>query len=241
LLTVVGLTGDNFRDISFALKRGEILGFAGAEGNGQRNAIRALGGLQDASGSVLCDGKPVRLGAPAACIDGGLLFLSADRATESVFPELGVRENMTLQVLDRFARKGIVSARKERDEARGLVQEYGVVTPSLDQPISGLSGGNQQKSVLARSFLFGADVVLIDEPTQGVDVGAKADIHVLVEEAAAQGAAVVVSTDHSELTRLAERVVVLRNGRVADVLARPHIDPDRITAATIGQSKGAAA
>jgi ribose transport system ATP-binding protein len=188
LLTVVGLSGDNFRDISFALKRGEILGFAGAEGNGQRSTIRALAGLQDATGSVLCNGNAVRLGTPGSCIEGGLLFLSADRATESVFPELGVRENMTLQVLDRFAAKGIVSARKEREEARGLVEEYGVVTPSLDQPISGLSGGNQQKSVLARSFLYGADVVLIDEPTQGVDAGARFEIYRSIRKEVAKGA-----------------------------------------------------
>jgi ribose transport system ATP-binding protein len=117
-----------------------------------------------------------------------------------------------------------------------------VKPPRPERFLATLSGGNQQKVMLARWMRQKPKVLVLDEPTQGVDVGAKADIHVLVEEAAAEGAAVVVvSTDHSELTRLAERVVVLRNGRVADVLRRPHIDPDRITAATIGQSKGAAA
>jgi ribose transport system ATP-binding protein len=229
LLTVVDVSGDNFRDISFALKRGEILGFAGAEGNGQRNAIRALAGLQDATGSVLCNGRTVRLGAPSNCIDGGLLFLSADRATESVFPELGVRENMTLQVLDRFASKGIVSARKERDEARGLVEEYGVVTPSLDQPISGLSGGNQQKSVLARSFLYGADVVLIDEPTQGVDAGARFEIYRSIRRKVAEGGGCIVnSSDAIELAGICDRVLVFSRGRIIRELTGEELTDENI-------------
>lgn len=229
LLTVVGLSGDNFRDISFALKRGEILGFAGAEGNGQRNAIRALAGLQDASGRVLCDGRSVRLGAPSSCIEGGLLFLSADRAAESVFPELGVRENMTLQVLDRFAMRGIVSARKEREEARGLVEEYGVVTPSLDQPISGLSGGNQQKSVLARSFLYGADVVLIDEPTQGVDAGARFEIYRAIRRKVADGGGCIVnSSDAVELAGICDRVLVFSRGRIIRELSGDELTEENI-------------
>ena len=157
--------------MSFYVGRGEILGFAGAEGNGQRDAIRALGGLER------CDRRRRlrRRADPHAARRArrsprGILSLSADRAQELVFPALGVRENMTLQVLDDFAGAGLVSARTERGRgAARWSREYGIVTPSLEQPISGLSGGNQQKSVLARGFLYGADVVLIDEPTQGVD------------------------------------------------------------------------
>ncbi|MGE3307729.1 MAG: ATP-binding cassette domain-containing protein, partial [Rhizobiaceae bacterium] len=229
LLAVSGLSGDNFRDVAFTLRRGEIIGFAGAEGNGQRNAIRALGGLQDASGSVNRAGKAVRLGAPRSTLDGGLLFLSADRASESVFPELGVRENMMLQVLRRLSSKGLVSARREREQAHGLVEEYGVVTPSLEQPISGLSGGNQQKSVLARSFLYGADVVLIDEPTQGVDAGARFEIYRSIRKKVAEGGGVIVnSSDAVELAGICDRVLVFSRGRIIRELTGDEVTEENI-------------
>jgi ribose transport system ATP-binding protein len=229
MLSVTGLSGASFRDISLSLRRGEILGFAGAEGNGQRDVIRALAGLQDSSGSIACNGKPVRIGTPRDAIGAGLLFLSADRAAESVFPELGVRENITLQVLDRFASAGLVSAAREHEEARALVQEYGVVTPSLVQPISGLSGGNQQKSVLARSFLYGANVVLIDEPTQGVDAGARFEIYRAIRRKVAEGGACVVnSSDALELAGICDRVLVFSRGRIIRELAGPEVTEENI-------------
>jgi ribose transport system ATP-binding protein len=229
VLSVCGLTGANFRDVSFSLGRGEILGFAGAEGNGQRDVIRALGGLRDADGSIVCNGTPIRLGAPRRTMDGGLLFLSADRATESIFPELGVRENMTLQVLDRFAGNGLVSSAREKDEARALVQEYGIVTPSLEQPISGLSGGNQQKSVLARSFLYGADVVLIDEPTQGVDAGARFEIYRSIRRKIAEGGSCIVnSSDAMELSGICDRVLVFSRGRIVRELTGADVSEENI-------------
>ena len=224
ILSVNGLRGGNFRDVSFRLRRGEILGFAGAEGNGQRDVIRALGGLQEAFGDVTCAGTPATLGSPGRAIDSGLLFLSADRVAESVFPELGVRENMMLQVLDRFARGGLMSPSRERRQALATVDEYGVVTPSLDQPVSGLSGGNQQKTVLARGFLFGADVVLIDEPTQGVDAGARFEIYRAIRRKVAAGGGVIVnSSDALELAGVCDRVLVFSRGRIVRELSGPEV------------------
>lgn len=228
-LVVEQLRGNNIHDVSFALRRGEILGFAGAEGNGQREAIRALAGLAEASGDVTLDGERVEFSTPAEAIRSGVLFLSADRGFESVFPELGVRENMTLQVLDRFASAGLVSAQGERSEVETLVRDYGIVTPSLDQPISGLSGGNQQKTVLARSFLYGASVVLIDEPTQGVDAGARFDIYRAIRAKVAAGTSCIVnSSDALELAGLCDRVLVFSRGRVIRELAGAEVTEQAI-------------
>jgi ribose transport system ATP-binding protein len=243
LLTVSAFSGGNFSDVSFALRRGEILGFAGAEGNGQRDTIRALGGLQDASGSVVCGGRPGRPGTPRRAIDNGLLFLSADRVGESVFPELGVRENITLQVLDRFTSGGFVSTAREQAEARALVHQYGVVTPSLDQTISGLSGGNQQKSVLARGFLYGADVVLIDEPTQGVDAGARFEIYRSIRRKVAEGGGCIVnSSDALELSGICDRVLVFSRGRIVRELTGADVTEENIVSSflTAREAKSAA-
>ena len=243
LLSVASFSGGNFSDVTFALRRGEILGFAGAEGNGQRDVIRALGGLQDATGSVVCAGRQARPGAPSRAIDNGLLFLSADRAGESVFPELGVRENMTLQVLDRFTSGGFVSAAREQDEARSLVNEYGVVTPSLDQTISGLSGGNQQKSVLARGFLYGADVVLIDEPTQGVDASARFEIYRSIRRKVGEGGGCIVnSSDALELAGICDRVLVFSRGRIIRELTGADVTEENIVSSflTAREAKSAA-
>lgn len=215
VLSVRDLSGDRFNRVSFDAYRGEILGFAGAEGNGQRDVLRGLGGFEQATGHVTCDGRKVALNAPRRVIEGGITMLSGDRATESIFPPLGVRENMTVQVLDDFAVAGFVRARKERERALGLIDEFNIVTPALDQPIGSLSGGNQQKAVLARSFLHGASVFLIEEPTQGVDAKARFDIYQALRAKAGEGVTFIVkSADAIELAGLCDRVLVFSRGRI---------------------------
>ena len=224
-----GLSGARFANITLHVHRGEVLGFAGAEGNGQREALRALGGLEPATGHVFCDGKRVELGSPAGALAAGVLSLSADRAQESIFPILGVRENMTVQVLEDFAASGIVSARRERERAQVLVGELGIVTPTLDKPISGLSGGNQQKTVIARSFLYEAKTVLIDEPTQGVDAKARFDIYRAIRARTAEGSACIVnSSDAMELAGLCDRVAVFSRGRIVRVLSGDAVSEENI-------------
>ncbi|MCB1502030.1 MAG: ATP-binding cassette domain-containing protein [Bauldia sp.] len=223
------LSGAGFSEVSLHVDRGEVLGFAGAEGNGQRDAIRALGGLEPATGHIVCDGRVVPLGSPADALAAGVLSLSADRAHESIFPVLGVRENMTVQVLDDFASGGIVSARRERARAVELIQELGIVTSTLDKPISGLSGGNQQKAVLARSFLHEAKAILIDEPTQGVDARARFDIYRAIRARTAAGSACIVnSSDAMELAGLCDRVAVFSRGRIVRVLVGREVTEENI-------------
>ncbi|MCR4282986.1 MAG: ATP-binding cassette domain-containing protein, partial [Bauldia sp.] len=228
-----GLSGQRFHDVTFHVHRGEVLGFAGAEGNGQREALRALGGLDEAtSGYIFNNGKPVKTGAPREALDAGILSLSADRAQESIFAALGVRENMTVQVLETFASGGWVSAPKERTAAAALIEELSIATPTLDQPISGLSGGNQQKAVLARSFLHDATTVLIDEPTQGVDAKARFDIYRAIRAKADRGVACVInSSDALELAGICDRVLVFSRGRVIRVLKGSEASEESIVSA----------
>jgi ribose transport system ATP-binding protein len=235
------LSGARFHDISFYVNRGEVLGFAGAEGNGQRETIRALGRIEPASGHIICNGKEVTGTTPRAALSAGILSLSADRPQESIFPALGVRENMTVQVLETFATGGFVSATKERTAAAALVDDLSIATPTLDQPISGLSGGNQQKTVLARSFLHDARVVLIDEPTQGVDAKARFDIYRAIRAKADQGIACIVnSADALELAGICDRVLVFSRGRIIRELTGAAISEESIVSSFLTSKEVAA-
>ena len=241
VLSSTGLTGPRFQDVAFFVRRGEILGFAGSEGNGQREALRALGGFEAAGGQVLCGGRPVKPGTPRDALDAGVFSLSADRAAESIFPGLGVRENMTVQVLEDFASSGVISAPKERASALSLVEKLSIVTPDLDQPIRALSGGNQQKTVLARSFLYKAKAVLIDEPTQGVDAKARFDIYRAIRAKADEGVACVInSSDAMELAGLCDRVLVFSRGRVIRELSGREITEESIVSSFLRSKEVAA-
>lgn len=240
-LSASGLTGPRFTDVTLMVSPGEILGFAGAEGNGQREALRALGGLEECGGYVVCYGKSVKTGTPRDALDAGILSLSADRAAESVFPALGVRENMTVQVLENFTSGGLISASKETARTLSLVDQLNIVTATLDQPISGLSGGNQQKAVLARSFLYDAKVVLIDEPTQGVDAKARFDIYRAIRAKADQGVACIInSSDAMELAGLCDRVLVFSRGRVIRELVGAEITEESIVSSFLRSKEVAA-
>jgi ribose transport system ATP-binding protein len=241
VLSARSLSGARFHNLTLDVRRGEVLGFAGSEGNGQREALRALGGLEEAEGQIMCHGRAVKLGKLRNALDAGVLSLSADRAAESIFPGLGLRENMTVQVLEDFAAGGLISAAKERASTLSLVEKLNIVAADLDQPIVGLSGGNQQKTVLGRSFLYDAKVVLIDEPTQGVDANARFDIYRAIRAKADQGVACVVnSSDAMELAGLCDRVLVFSRGRVIRELTGDDISEENIVSSFL-RSKEAAA
>jgi ribose transport system ATP-binding protein len=228
--------------VDLVVPPGEIVGVAGITGSGREELALALFGGIPRTGTVIVAGKEVEAHRPDRSFAAGLALVPAERHANAAFLDSTLRENVSIVNPGDFLRRGLLSRRREVSEVTSWLEKLRVKPPHPERHLGTLSGGNQQKVMLARWLRQKPTVLVLDEPTQGVDVGAKADIHVLVEEAATAGAAVViVSTDHSELTRLAERVVVLRNGRVADELRRPNVDPDRITAATIGQSKGAAA
>ncbi len=221
VLRTRGLRGRGFGPVDVEVRRGEIVGVAGAEGNGQREFVRTLVGLRRGKGDVLLDGTPPSppIETPAAALANGISFQSGDRA-ESVFRELSVMANGSVGSLDRLGPVGLVMRSRQRDLFEPAARELAIVHASPDQPISELSGGNQQKTVLARPVLAPARLLVIDEPTQGVDARSRLDIYRLVRQQANEGAAILVcSSDSAELAGLCDRVYVMSRGRIVRELS----------------------
>ena len=236
LLTVSGLRGDRFGPIDLEVASGEIVGIAGAEGNGQVQFLRALAGAEKATGTATCDGTTLDTSSPLGPLRAGVVLLSGDRASESLFPALSVRTNSTIQVLGRLGRMGFLSRRRERRTVDELVKRLSIRTPSIEQPVQTLSGGNQQKVSLTRPFLRGdVKVILAEEPTQGVDVAARFDIYGALREKSKEGVATIVkSSDPLELAGLCDRVVVLSRGRIVDEIPGDELGERRIVEAIVG-------
>ncbi|WFE27843.1 ATP-binding cassette domain-containing protein [Solwaraspora sp. WMMD791] len=235
LLAFDGLTGTGFRSVDGGVRRGEILGLAGVEGNGQRQFLRALAGLVPASGRVAVDGRPVRLTGPAAAARHGIVFLSGERLAEAMFGQLSVRENVAATHLPAVSIGRVLPRRSaERQTVAAAVTSLRVKTATLDSPVGALSGGNQQKALLARAALGEPAVLLVEDPTQGVDAGARVEIYRVLRELAARGAAVVVlSTDAVELEGLCDRVLVFSRGRVQAELAADTLSERHVTGAAV--------
>jgi ribose transport system ATP-binding protein len=242
LLAISGLRGERFGPIDLAVGRGEILGVAGAEGNGQLQFLRALAGVEPAAGSVSCDGRELNRSSPLGPLRAGVVLLSGDRRGEALFPVLSVRANATVHVLRRLARLGVVGRRRERRAIEDLVRRLRVRMGSAEQPVQSLSGGNQQKVSLMRPFLRGdVKVILAEEPTQGVDVGARFDIYDALRGKADEGvAAIIKSSDPIELAGLCDRVVVMSRGRIVEEIPGEELGERRIVEAIVG-SRGAVA
>jgi len=236
VLRVSALQGDRFGPIDLVLRKGEILGIAGAEGNGQVQFLRALAGVERAAGSTSCNGHELDTSSPVGPLKAGVVLLSGDRARESLFPVLSVRANTTIQVLRRLGRVGVVRRRRERRTVDGLAQRLHIRMTSIEQPVQSLSGGNQQKVALTRPFLRGdVKVILAEEPTQGVDVGARFDIYDALRAKTREGvAAIVKSSDPLELAGLCDRVVVMSRGRIVQELRGDELGERRIVEAIVG-------
>ncbi|MDF1502788.1 sugar ABC transporter ATP-binding protein [Roseisolibacter sp. H3M3-2] len=230
LLRVEGLSSPGrFADVSFALHAGEVLGLAGLVGAGRSEVARALFGLDPhATGRVLVRGRPASIRSPADAMAHGIGLVPEDRKRQGLVLAMRAGENATLPTLARLARLGWVDAGAERRAVRARFEGMRVrATP--ESPTAALSGGNQQKIVLAKWLAADCDVLLLDEPTRGVDVGAKAEIHAAVGRLAADGAAVLlISSELPELLALASRVLVLRGGRVAGELSRAAADQEAV-------------
>jgi ribose transport system ATP-binding protein len=234
ILSVQELSGPRFTDLSFQLRPGEIVGLAGVDGNGQREIIRSLAGRLPARGTVHVDGSELRTGSNAAAASAGLAYIPADRHAEGVFGDLGVRENVMVKALGSVAVAGFVQPGRERRAARERMQALAIKAPSLETPMDSLSGGNQQKAVLARVLQARPKVILADEPTQGVDVGARIEIYGILREAVAEGAgALVVSSDGAELEGLCDRVMVVSRGQVVRELAGDELTEQNMTEAAL--------
>ncbi len=241
LLAVSGLQGDRFGPIDLEVVSGEIVGIAGAEGNGQVQFLRALAGAERATGTATCDGKELDSSSPVGPLRAGVVLLSGERASESLFPVLSVRANATIQVLRRFGKLGFLSRRRERHTVNDLVRRLGIRTASIEQPVQTLSGGNQQKVSLTRPFLRGdVKVILAEEPTQGVDVASRFDIYDALRAKAKDGVATIVkSSDPLELAGLCDRVLVMSRGQIVDEIPGDELGERRIVEAIVGSRASA--
>ena len=229
-LSVTSLSGQGFKDVSFDVSRGEILGIAGVAGNGQSELMRALAGLQTSQGTITLSGRPIR----HSELLQKVAFMPSDRHTEGLAAGLTVRENAAFAALERFSTFGIVSRKKEQDLVQETFKSLDVKAPGLEAPILSLSGGNQQKVVMSRALLSQPDLIAADEPTQGVDVGARAEIYRILREVSKSGTPVIVnSSDAAELEGLCDKVVVLSRGRVVETLTGPDITEAKIVAAAV--------
>ena len=225
------------RDVSFSVRAGEIVGLAGLVGAGRTEIVRAVAGADVPDrGDISIDGTRVRIRKPEDGIDAGIAFITEDRKTQGLVLGMSVRENTTLAHLAEFVNPDqVVDTTREREATREKIEELHIRTPGTEQIVRNLSGGNQQKVVLAKWLLGKARVFLFDEPTRGIDVGAKAEIYNLMLELARNGAAIVmVSSDLPEVLGMAHRILVIRDGRIAAEFARADATPERVIAAATG-------
>jgi ribose transport system ATP-binding protein len=238
LLAARGLRrGPKLQDVSLTVGRGEVVGLAGLLGAGRTEVARALFGADPAEGTVTLDGRPLVLRTPDDGIAARIGFLPEDRKAEGIIPELSVRENLTLAALPTLTRLGIVDRARQREIVDRFMARLGIRATSADQRIRELSGGNQQKVLLARWLCTRPALLLLDEPTRGIDVGARAEIQALVAELAAEGLGVLmISSELEELVEGSTRVVVLREGRDVAELRGAALTEDAILHAMAGGS-----
>jgi len=238
VLSVEGVGGraSGIRGVSFEVRAGEILGFAGLVGAGRTELARVLFGLTPADeGMVRLRGTPVRISAPGEAVRLGVAYLPEDRRRHGVIGEMSIAANTTLAALRALTRAGFLDFAAERELATSYLKRFAIKAPSIDAAVATLSGGNQQKVALARWLAPRPSVLVLDEPTQGVDVGAKAEIHALIVELAAQGLAILlISSELPEILGMSDRVAVMRAGAIAGTLDRAAATPEKIMTLALG-------
>ncbi len=231
-----------FSDISFEVRKGEIVGLGGLVGAGRTDVARALFGVAPAaSGTVAINGKPVVITDPSQAIAEGLAFVPEDRAVAGIFRTLSVEQNITAAVPRQIAPTGLIRGTTERALANDSVKKLRIRLASLRQPIGELSGGNQQKSILARWLLTDPSVLILDEPTRGIDIGVKAEFYDMIGELAGQGRAILlISSELPELLALCDRVLVMSEGRLTADIARADATQETIMNAAVPRTRVAA-
>jgi inositol transport system ATP-binding protein len=237
-LSVSGVTrGGVVEDITFELHRGEILGLAGLMGSGRTEVLEAIFGVEKIdAGEIKVNGRVVKIGSSGDAINAGMAMLTEDRKLTGIMGVLSVKDNMTIAALPRFSPAGIL--RKRRMNAACVEQKdaLDIKTPTIDQLIRLLSGGNQQKVLVSRWLLTTPEILMIDEPTRGIDVGAKAEIHRLMSALARQGKAILmVSSELPEILGMSDRVLVMHEGRISGEFTRAEATQEKIMKAATGE------
>lgn len=237
LLEVRNLTRRGvFENISFCLRKGEILGIYGLVGAGRTELVRSIFGEDPVDGGeVLLEGRRVAIKHPKDAVDLGIGLVPENRASQGLLLNMSVRENIALPNLAKFSRSGWISGFRERIAVQKQVQTLGVKTPSLDQKVLYLSGGNQQKVVLAKWLERNPRVLILDEPTRGIDVGAKAEVHALMNSLAERGIGIImISSELPEILGMSDRILVVRKGRIVAEFSREEASPQKIVLAAAG-------
>jgi ribose transport system ATP-binding protein len=229
-LEVKNLSGNGDKDISFSVRKGEILGISGLVGAGRTElAMLLFGAVPVEGGEIWVDGKPVQIRSPQDAIQQGIGLLTEDRKGQGLFLEMGVGWNISFPIIRKLSKYGVVNTRTENEIAEKYKQRINIKTPSLIQRVINLSGGNQQKVVLAKSLAAESDILIFDEPTRGIDVGAKQEIYNLMCELANNGIAILmISSDMEELLGMSDRIIVLCEGRLAGEVMREQFSQDYI-------------
>lgn len=239
-LEVEGLTCPDrrFSDISLSIHKGEIVGLYGLVGAGRSELGRALTGLDSARGSIRMHGQPLAIANPIQAVEAGLAYLPEDRLTEGIFPNHSCRSNVTSAIVRRLGKWGFIPTGKENAATQQVIDQFRVKLDSPEQPINTLSGGNQQKLVLGRWLQTQPEVLILDEPTRGVDVGAKVEIYKMIDELAAQGKAILmISSELPEIMRMSDRVLVMSEGQLTGEFNPREASEDKVAAAAIPRLK----
>jgi ribose transport system ATP-binding protein len=243
MLRLEGLSGGTVVDVSADVGAGEILGIAGLTGSGREVIAAMVSGRVEHEGCVEVDGTAIAPCDPRRALRAGLASVPGERARYGTFANMTVRQNLTVGSLRRHLRRGHIDRRAERRETTDWIERFGIVTRGCDAPIVSLSGGNQQKVLVARAMRLGPKVLVLDDPTSGIDVKAREQVHRIIEASASEGTAVMlVSTDSDELSRLCDRVLVLGRGRIRAELRRGvDLTPERIDHAQVSVGPALAA
>jgi rhamnose transport system ATP-binding protein len=231
-------TGD-YRDVSFQLRRGEILGFFGLVGAGRTEIARAIFGTERAdSGEMLINGQAAEIDSPSTAMEQGIGYVPEDRHGQGLVLDFPISANITLPILIRVSRFGLINRGRERQIARAYAEQLQVKASGLQAPATSLSGGNQQKVVLGKWLATEPKVLILDEPTRGIDIGTKAEVHRIISHLATRGMAIMlISSELPEVLAMSDRVLVMHEGRLTGEFSRDEVNPEDVMFAATGQSK----
>ena len=236
VLSVKNLTGNGVRNINFDLHKGEILGFAGLVGAGRTELMHLIfGAAKKESGQILFKGQEKKLSSPKDGMEAGVALIPEDRKFQGCFIDKPIDWNISISTIDNLTKSGVVDKKAETKLAEDYRERLKIKTPFLDQLTSGLSGGNQQKVVIAKALAANPDNLIFDEPTRGIDIGARHEIYLLMNELAEQGKSILmVSSDMEELLGMAERIIVLHEGEQTGELSRQEFSQERVLSLASG-------
>ena len=230
VLEVEHLYGNGDRDISFSLHQGEILGIAGLVGAGRTELAKVIyGAAKMDHGVIKVDGKPVKIRTPHDAIEAGIGYIPEDRKNEGAFLEFPIDWNISIMCLEKYSKRMVVEVKKIEELVEEFQIKLGIKTPSIKQYVKNLSGGNQQKVVVAKTLATNSRIIIFDEPTRGIDVGAKQEIYQLMNAMVQQGISIImISSEMEELIGMSDRIIVMHEGKLAGELEKKDFSQNKI-------------